>query len=200
MERCLRDFLVVWSLHRFLLWRRQHRLGGSSLQARQYVFSRCSILSSSEDNWAIDKNDSPSCCGRSLLSDRLGSSGSLRSCLRRNGKLDGELLDEILNDSTQFVRRAIGGRISCRERVPVRWPDSLYSLLSIFILAWKCSRLFQADLLRRRAGFHSGVLVLPFALFHCSRGYQGVGPTKNERYEKKAKVLPDPVPRAEMEH
>ena len=110
------------------------------------------------------------------------------------------LLSLSITSSTQFVRRAIGGRISCRERVPVRWLDSLYSLLSSFILAWECARLFQANLLRRRARFHSGVLVLPFALFHCSRGYQGVGPTKNERYEKKAKVLPDPVPRAEMEH
>ena len=33
-----------------------------------------------------------------------------------------------------------------------------------------------------------------------SRGYQGVGPTINERYEKKHKVIPDPVPRSEMEH
>ena len=70
----------------------------------------------------------------------------------------------------------------------------------VFIVAWKCARLFQADLLRRRARLHSGVMVLSLILFHCSRGYQGVGPTKNERYEKKAKVLPDPVPRSEMEH
>ena len=43
-------------------------------------------------------------------------------------------------------------------------------------------------------------MVLLLSPYHRSRGYQGVGPTKNERYEKKAKVLPDPVPRAEMEH
>ena len=70
----------------------------------------------------------------------------------------------------------------------------------VFILARKCARLPQADLLRWRARLHSGVMVVLLSLSHCSRGYQGVGPTKNERYEKKAKVLPDPVPRSEMEH
>lgn len=70
----------------------------------------------------------------------------------------------------------------------------------VFILARKCARFPQTDLLCWRARLHSGVMVLLLSPYHRSRGYQGVGPTKNERYEKKAKVLPDPVPRAEMEH
>ena len=200
MERRFCDFLVVRSLDRRLLWRRQHRLGGSSLQARQYSFSHRFIPSSSENNWAIYKIDSPSCCMPSFLSVRLGSSGSLRYCLRGNGKLDGESFKSVLNGSTQSVRRVIGGPISCRELVRVRWLDSPYELSLGFILAWKCARLLQADLLRWRARFHFGVMVLLLSPSHCSRGYQGVGPTKNERYEKKAKVMPDPVPRAEMEH
>ena len=32
------------------------------------------------------------------------------------------------------------------------------------------------------------------------RAYHGVGPTLDARYVKKSKVLPDPVPRSEMEH
>ena len=33
-----------------------------------------------------------------------------------------------------------------------------------------------------------------------SRAYHGVGPTIDDRYMKKSKNIPDPVPRSEMEH
>lgn len=102
--------------------------------------------------------------------------------------------------SIQFARRVIGGPISFRERAPVRWLVFRYDVLPRHYLARKCTRFPQADLLRWRARLHSGVMVLLLSPYHRSRGYQGVGPTKNERYEKKAKVLPDPVPRSEMEH
>ncbi|KAK8792265.1 hypothetical protein WA171_002517 [Blastocystis sp. BT1] len=38
------------------------------------------------------------------------------------------------------------------------------------------------------------------SILESCRGYQGIGPTVNDRYLKKSKVLPDPVPRSEMEH
>ena len=124
----------------------------------------------------------------------------MRSCVRGNGKLDGDIRrcvsrvvhnprEERLVDLFRFGSERRCGRWTLR---------TMYFL--VFILARKCARLPQADLLRWRARLHSGVMVLSLSPSHRSRGYQGVGPTKNERYEKKAKVLPDPVPRSEMEH
>ena len=38
------------------------------------------------------------------------------------------------------------------------------------------------------------------SILESCRAYHGVGPTLDARYVKKSKVLPDPVPRSEMEH
>ncbi|KAK8813725.1 hypothetical protein AV274_1680 [Blastocystis sp. ATCC 50177/Nand II] len=38
------------------------------------------------------------------------------------------------------------------------------------------------------------------SILESCRGYHGVGPTLADRVIKKSKVLPDPVPREEMEH
>lgn len=107
----------------------------------------------------------------------------------------------ILTPSTLSVRRVIGGPTLFREQVQVLWLELLYYFSSYLTVAWKCSGFPQVNLLHGSNCINFRVLVrCKCAYMISSRGYQGVGPTIDERYIKKSKVLPDPVPRNEMEH
>lgn len=105
---------------------------------------------------------------------------------------------------TPFVERMTGGLISSLALLLV--------LLSVFLYYCIYAVTSSVEMFPTFSKSHSSlVLWLPFwnlgkhlldynVNVMYSRGYHGVGPTIDDAYLEKSKILPDPVPRSEMKH